>query len=196
MDIVYIKKTPSAEPLILEPVTDTIFVLSNTEKKGGRELITLRLQKAGVRAFIFGTFETESKKHLSITQEHHAPNTESHVLLKTVVKNGGDFFYEGTLHIATGAKGANASQEARGLLLSEKSKFKAIPALEILPSDVMCHHKASVAPLNADALFTLQTKGLAPHEARKVLEEAFLKSAFDILERWGLTEKEIATIKT
>lgn len=192
MDITFVKHQDTGATLTLEPTQDTLFVLPSSSSE---TRVDLRMQNPGVQAFILGLFETKESESFIINQDHQAPETESHVLLKTIVMPNGNFSYQGNLHIQALATGVVASQEARGLLLGEESRFKVVPALEILPSDVICKHKASAAPVNKDSLYTLQTKGFSEDESRKILERAFLKGALDVLSDWGLSEEEVTQVQ-
>src|SRR3712207_7021484 len=47
----------------------------------------------------------------------------------------------------------------RNLLLSDKAKADSIPRLEIEANDVRCTHGATVAPVDPEQIFYLQTRG-------------------------------------
>ncbi len=178
-------------PLTLEPKEDTLYVLPSVPEAR----LELHLSSPGVRAFVLGLFHTEGEQDLNITQNHTAPHTESHVLVKSLVAPIGYFRYQGNITIAKQSDGCIASQEARGLTQGPGSRFKAVPILEILPKNVSCTHKASSAPVNKDSLFILQTKGFSETEAKNLLESAFLQSAFEVASGWGVSPETIASIK-
>jgi hypothetical protein len=183
--------TATAIPLTLTPTEDSVYVLLP-----GSHHITLSLTTPGVRAVVVGLARTKEEVTLTITQEHLAPNTESHVLVKSIVEGHGNVSYSGKLHIAQTAAGSNASQEARGLLLSPDARFSAVPALEIFPKDVTCRHAVSAAPLSQDSLFTLATRGIAPVGASELLEGAFLASAAEALLALGIPNETVQTLFT
>lgn len=192
MQITFLSPDHLQKPLTLEPKEDTLYFLSEGSEEN---TISLNLTTPGVRAFLVGLFRTESKQDFFIHQNHSAPRTVSHVLLKTALHAEGKFFYQGTLHIEKEATGTIASQEARGLLLGDQTQFKVIPSLEILPKDVKCTHKASAAPISRHSLFTLETRGLSEEESRALLEDAFLSSAFDVLADLGVSESDLNRIQ-
>lgn len=192
MKHVFLSSHDVATPLLLEPAEDSLYVLSANAPVIS---VTLNLTSPGVRAFIVGLFHTTTKQEVNINQTHLVPNTESHVLLKSVVASGGEFCYQGNISLTKDASESIASQEARGLLLGEEARFKAVPSLEILPKSVSCTHKASSAPINPDSLFILTTRGLSESEARKVLETAFLKTALDTLRNLKVPEVIILQIE-
>ncbi len=183
---IFLSPAETQNPLILEPQEDTVYFLPSAVET---TIITLNLTTPGVRAFLVGLFHTNKKADLTLNQNHLAPNTESHILLKTLVAPEGNFSYQGNIRIERKADNSIASQEARGLLQGAGARFKAVPGLEILPKNVVCTHKASSSPVNKDSLFTLQTKGLSASDAKVLLETAFLRTAFDTLENWNIPEK-------
>ncbi len=63
----------------------------------------------------------------------------------------------------------------RNLLLSENSRADAIPELEILNEEVSCSHGATVAPVDPDQLFYLQSRGLDPDDAMRLVVRGFLE---------------------
>ena len=178
-------------PWILEPLEDTVYFLSpQTETT-----IHLNLTKPDIRAFLISLSRIDDSKHLMIVQNHEAKNTESHVLLRTILDEKGNFQYHGTLRIEKEAHGSIADQEARALMNSKEARFKAVPSLEILPSDVKCSHKASSSSLNPNSLYALEARGLGKEQAKEILEVGFLQEAFDTLRSLRVPEKTLEEIK-
>lgn len=145
--------------------------------------ITFELTGKEAEAHVFAFFIGEGKEqcHLSISQKHLAPKTVSRVLIKSILDDESEFSYRGTLHIGKEASLSDASQENRNLLLSSKAKAFSEPALEILTSDVRCHHAATTNPLNTEQLFFSQARGLSQAEARTLILQGFLQSSLDIM---------------
>ncbi len=134
---------------------------------------------AHIFAFFVGTGTEQCQLHIS--QKHLAPKTVSRVLVKSILHEESVFSYRGTLHIAPEAVLSDASQENRNLLLSPLAKAFSKPALEILTSNVRCHHAATTSPLNKDALFFATARGLSPTQATKLLIDGFLASSVETL---------------
>lgn len=145
--------------------------------------ITFELQGAGAEARVFAFFiGTGTEKHtLSISQQHLASDTTSHVLVKSILRDAAEFSYQGMIHIAQVATLSDASQENRNLLLSKDARAFSKPALEILTSDVRCHHAATTSPLNPETLFFAETRGLNPKQAEELLIGGFFQSALDAM---------------
>ena len=63
-------------------------------------------------------------------------------------------------------------------MLSEKSRAEAIPELEVLADDVKAAHGAASAPIDADQIHYLSSRGLSPDESSALIVEGFLMDAF------------------
>jgi Fe-S cluster assembly protein SufD len=63
----------------------------------------------------------------------------------------------------------------RNLLLSDKAKADSIPRLEIEANDVRCTHGATVAPVDPEQIFYLETRGLPRPDAVRTIVEGFFE---------------------
>jgi Fe-S cluster assembly protein SufD len=170
LDITEDKKTVYT----LKEQEQCVFFLWN---RGDNLVFELTGKGAAAHIFAFFSLDQEDKKTLSILQHHQAPETTSHVTVKSVLRGQAECFYDGTIRIDAGAVSADASQESRTLLLSQNAKTTAKPTLEILEHDVRCHHAATVSPLNQEALFLAQSRGLSKTQAEKLLVQGFLNAS-------------------
>jgi Fe-S cluster assembly protein SufD len=110
-------------------------------------------------------------------QDHEGPHTTSDVAIKAALAGSSRSIYYGITRVEETAKGAQANQENRNLLLSEHSKADSDPVLEILTSDVIrCGHAATVGPVDEEALFYLQSRGLDYRASLQLLVQGFFES--------------------
>lgn len=158
---------------------EVVFFLHN---RGGD--LTIELSESGATAYVFAFFTKsgEGETTLRVHQQHLAPRTNSRVVVKSVLWDRAQFAYRGTLHIAENATLSDASQENRNLILSRGARAFSEPILEILTSDVRCHHAASTSPLNPETLFALTARGLTPDQAKHLLIRGFFQSSIETLE--------------
>lgn len=105
---------------------------------------------------------------------HHAPHTRSNLDFKVALTHAARSVYTGMIRIAEAAGMSEAYQENRNLLLSGHARAETIPELEILTDDVRCSHGATVAPLDAEQLFYLLSRGLPPGQAQRLIVYGFL----------------------
>ena len=94
-------------------------------------------------------------------------------LHKAVAAGNGRSVFNGVVQVPREAQRTNAAQLSRSLLLSDRARIDTKPELEIVADDVKCAHGATVSQLQQDALFYLQSRGIAPPQAAQLLLRAF-----------------------
>jgi Fe-S cluster assembly protein SufD len=102
-------------------------------------------------------------------QEHVAPRTKSELVFKGAVADTARSVYTGLIHMHAGAKRADASQTNRNLVLSEGAHADSVPNLDIEENDVRCSHASAVGPIDADQLFYLESRGVPPEIAERLV---------------------------
>ncbi len=111
--------------------------------------------------------------------QHLAPHGESRQVLKTVLKETAQSFFEGKVYVAKEAQKTDGYQLSRALLLSDKAKMEAKPELEIYADDVKCSHGSTVGALDKEELFYLRSRGISESEAKEMLVRAFINKVVD-----------------
>lgn len=125
---------------------------------------------------------TQHIDHRSI-QDHIGSRTSSDLLYKGALQDASRAVYTGTVIIEKGAHRCDAYQTNRNILLSETAKAQSVPNLEILTNDpTRCGHAASVGPVSEDELFYLQTRGISPEEAERLIVFGFFREVLDRVE--------------
>jgi Fe-S cluster assembly protein SufD len=111
--------------------------------------------------------------------EHVKPNCVSHELYKGILTGRAKAVFNGRIHVHPDAQKTDAKQSNRCLLLSEDAQVNTNPQLEIYADDVKCTHGAAVGQLDENAVFYLQSRGIAESEAKDMLVYAFANSVID-----------------
>ena len=114
-------------------------------------------------------------------QDHDAAHTSSELLFKGAVEDEAESVYSGLIRLRPGALRANATQTNRNLVLSEGASAKSIPNLEIECDDVRCSHASAVGPIDPDQLYYLETRGVPPDVAERLIVFGFFEDAIDRL---------------
>jgi Fe-S cluster assembly protein SufD len=128
--------------------------------------------------------------------DHVAPRTVSDVEIKAALAGSSRAIYYGVTRVGEGASGAEAMQENRNLLLSDNAKADSDPDLEILTADVAkCGHGATVGPVDSEALFYLESRGLDYRTALQLLVGGFFQSAIADIPFEDLAEKLAAVVE-
>ncbi|MBA2325086.1 MAG: Fe-S cluster assembly protein SufD [Actinobacteria bacterium] len=111
-------------------------------------------------------------------QDHDAPRTRSDLLFKGAVEDEARSVYSGLIRLRPSAQKANASQTNRNLVLTEGAGAESIPNLEIEANDVRCSHASTVGPIDDDQLYYLETRGIRPEEAERLIVLGFFDDVF------------------
>jgi len=141
------------------------------------------LAEPGARSEIGGVVLGSGRQHMDhhTLHDHRARATWSNIDFKVALTGRARSAYTGLIRISEEAPGAEAYQENRNLLLSEGCRADTIPELEILTDDVQCTHGATVAPMDDEQVFYLESRGIAPREARRLIVQGFLEAALSRL---------------
>jgi Fe-S cluster assembly protein SufD len=127
---------------------------------------------------IFFADEDQHFDHRSI-QDHVAPNCTSDLLYKGALRDESRAVYSGWVHVRPDAQKTSAMQTSRNIVLSEHAKADAIPNLEIEANDVRCGHAASVGPVDEEAVFYLESRGIPAAEAERLIVTGFFQEVLD-----------------
>ncbi len=127
-------------------------------------------------------------------QDHVAPSTTSDLLFKGAVQDHGRSVYSGMIRVRPEAVGTNAFQTNRNLVLSEGAGAESVPNLEILTDDVRCSHASAVGPVDEEQLYYLESRGVPPVQAERLIVMGFLGEVLDRLPSPALVAGLKATI--
>ncbi len=122
---------------------------------------------------IFGNNEQSFDIQTNVT--HEARSTEGRVVEKSILRNKSKSLFKGMIRIKENATKSNSFLSSRAILLDKDAKSDAIPGLEILTNDVKATHSASVAQIDEEQLFYLNTRCLSYGEAERTIIEGFLE---------------------
>ena len=137
------------------------------------------IEGEGGNSLIRGVALGDGHQHFDFVtlQDHVGAKTTSDVEIKAALAGASRSIYYGVTRVEPTAAGAAANQKNRNLLLSPHAKADSDPVLEILTSDVVrCGHGATVGPVDQEALFYMQSRGLDFRAALQLLVGGFFDS--------------------
>ena len=114
-------------------------------------------------------------------QDHNAPNTTSNLLFKGVVDDASRAIYTGLIRVSEDAPGTVAYQTNSNIKLGKDSWAESVPNLEIETNDVRCSHASTVGPIDEDQRFYLETRGIPPEIADRLIVAGFFDEVIDDL---------------
>jgi Fe-S cluster assembly protein SufD len=109
------------------------------------------------------------------TVTHAEPHARSSLLYKAGLLGGSRNIFNGNLIISPGARGSDAGQTMRNLVLSRAAHAEANPFLEILNSDVRAAHAAATGRVDDLHLFYLESRGIPRRTARRLVVFGFFE---------------------
>jgi Fe-S cluster assembly protein SufD len=143
---------------------------SRIDGKGGTSYLTAVYFADGARMHDFRTI-----------QNHIAPKTTSDLLFKGAVSDTARSVYSGLIRVGKEARGTNAFQTNRNLVLSEGAGAESVPNLEIETNDVMCSHASAVGPIDDEQRYYLESRGIPPEVAERLIVLGFFSEVLDRL---------------
>lgn len=137
------------------------------------------LSGEGASLNLQGTFQG----HDFVTQDikllviQRAPYTVCRVSFRAALSDSSSSFFDGLVRMEKEAVGSVGQLSYKALLLSDKTRSRPIPRLEVFTQKVAsASHEASVGKIDAGQLFYLQSRGLSCKEAGALIVAGFLQS--------------------
>ncbi len=118
-----------------------------------------------------------------------------HILQHGVVREQATLTFNGIGHILKGASGADAQQESRVLMLSDKARGDVNPILLIDEHDVTAGHAASAGRVDPEEMYYLMSRGISKEEAERLVIRGFLGSVIKAVPLKDVREELIETIE-
>ena len=145
----------------------------------------VRLLGQGATTSAYGAAIADGHQHVdnNLLVDHAAPGCTSDLLFKYVLDGAAVGAYAGKVLVREGAQQSFSEQTNANLCASDEARAFAQPMLEIYADDVKCNHGSTVGKLDESALFYMRQRGIEEHEARLLLQHAFVN---DVLRRVGI----------
>ena len=121
-------------------------------------------------------------------QNHDAPKTTSDLLFKGAVQDTAASVYTGLIKIGKDAHGSQADQTNRNLTLSEGAWAQSVPNLDIETNDVKCSHASTVGPIDDEQRFYLESRGVRPEVAERLVVLGFFDEVISQLPAGNLAD--------
>jgi Fe-S cluster assembly protein SufD len=136
---------------------------------------------------LYGDGECAYNNFVEIT--HHGDDTRGQSITRGVFKDRSRGTSRGMMRILSKTQKVVSYLAQHGLLLSKTARCETAPDLEILSAkDVKATHSSSVAPIDPEKIFYLESRGIPEPEAKRVICEGFLSHVLDRAPVDGLRE--------
>ena len=143
-----------------------------------------RLVGEGSRSEMYSINPVEGTREIDqrTLQDHVAPNATSDLLYLNALDDKSRTIFAGLIKVQPGAKGTDAYQKVKNLILSDDADPNSMPGLEILNDEVRCSHGATNGPVSADELFYMEARGIPADKARRLIVNGFFNSLLTHIE--------------
>ncbi len=130
------------------------------------------------------------KRHAdnTLVVRHDAVGSRSSEIFKSAVGDGGTAIIQGRIIVDPDAQKTDSKMMSNALFLDDTGEVVNKPELEIFADDVVCGHGATSGDIDEDPVFYLRARGIPEATARRLLTEAFIIEAFDLIEDEAMKE--------
>ncbi|MFZ4720699.1 MAG: SufB/SufD family protein [Ilumatobacteraceae bacterium] len=190
--VIHTEQAARVNYLGINLLADTVWMLGHQQSTGERDsntlLATVALggdyarvrtdarvvgQGASTRQIALYYADGHQMHDFRTLQDHIAPKTNSDLLFKGAVQDTAKSVYTGLIRIGEDAKGSAAYQTNRNLTLSEGAWAESVPNLDIRTNDVKCSHASTVGPIDDEQRFYLESRGIPPEVAERLVVLGF-----------------------
>lgn len=124
----------------------------------------------------------------AITMTHLGTDTHGESVTRGVFKDESRGMSRGLVRIEKEARKTVSFISEHAMLLSRGARSDTIPILEILCRDVKATHSTSVAPVDPEKIFYLESRGVPQPDAVRMLGEGFLAHVYERAPISGLSD--------
>ncbi|MEO8362222.1 MAG: Fe-S cluster assembly protein SufD [Vicinamibacteria bacterium] len=193
LDLIRIHESPVGVPHFdaLSATLGAHSVLNDTLLQTGqswtRSEIDIVLNGERATADLGGVFVAQGTQVSDIHTmlSHEAPGVVSRQNYRGLAADEARGVFHGQIKVESTARGADATQSNKNMLLSKRAHVHSTPGLEIFTDDVKCKHGSATGQIDQAQLFYLRSRGIDAHEATRMLTRAF---AAEIVSRVGDSE--------
>jgi Fe-S cluster assembly scaffold protein SufB len=114
-----------------------------------------------------------------VTMRHVGTDTHGESMTRGVFTDDARGMSRGLVRIEKEARKTLSFLSEHAMLLSRGARSDTIPILEILCRDVKATHSSSVAPVDAEKVFYLESRGVSRFDAIRLIGEGFLSHVLD-----------------
>jgi Fe-S cluster assembly protein SufD len=155
-----------------------------------RRQIFVRMTGDAAKVSLGGLALIDSARRADTTLQvvHAAPAGASREFYRAIVDDDAVGVFQGKVIVEKAAQKTDGAMKSQAILLSPRAQMNEKPELEIFADDVACGHGATVASLDPEQIFYLESRGIASGDAKAMLLEAFGGESIDRIEDRSLAD--------
>jgi len=153
----------------------------------------------GGEAQLLGLYFADAGQHIEnrLFVDHNTPNARSNVEYKGALQGkDAHAVWVGDVLIRPAAVGIKTFELNRNLVLTEGARADSVPNLEIETGEIVgAGHASATGRFDDEQLFYLQSRGISPKEARRLVVRGFFASLINHIGVLELTDRLGATVE-
>jgi Fe-S cluster assembly protein SufD len=148
-----------------------------------RAEMRLDFEAEGSHLGLRGATIARGRQHMdnTLVVTHAAPRCGGQEYFKAAMDGESHGVFQGKIIVEPGAQKTDSKMMSRALLLSDTAEFSNKPELEIFADDVVCGHGATCGQIDENMLFFMRSRGIDKAEAERMLVQAFLADAIELI---------------
>jgi Fe-S cluster assembly protein SufD len=149
-----------------------------------RRQIFVRMTEAEAKISLGGLALIDGARRADTTLRvvHAARGGTSREFYRAIVDDDAVGVFQGRVIVERAAQKTDGAMKSQAILLSPRAQMNEKPELEIFADDVACGHGATVASLDPEQVFYLESRGISNGDAKAMLLEAFGGESIDRIE--------------
>ena len=156
-----------------------------------RNRLDLVFKGEGAECWCNGCVIADKSQHVDNNTliDHQVGHCDSHELYKYVVDDDAIGAFAGRVLVRHDSQKTTSDERNQNLVMTKRARMYTQPMLEIYADDVKCSHGSTVGQLNDAAMFYMQQRGIDEHEAKLLLEFAFIGEVIDQIKLEPLSDR-------
>ena len=146
-----------------------------------RNRLDLLFKGEGAECWCNGCVIADKSQHVDNNTliDHQVGHCDSHELYKYVLDDDAVGAFAGRVLVRHDSQKTTSDERNQNLVMTKGARMYTQPMLEIYADDVKCSHGSTVGQLNDAAMFYMRQRGIDEHEAKLLLEFAFIGEVID-----------------
>lgn len=152
-----------------------------------------RGSSAEANELVFGS--AEQKFDINTFIVNAAPETRTSLQSRAALMDTSQCMLKGFAKVAHGADRSNSYIYERGILLDKGAGMYSLPDMSVDENNVIATHSSATAPIDADEMFYLMSKGMDRENARRLIVNGFFAGCIEKIGNPAMREMTLSLMK-
>lgn len=175
--------TKKLENATIEVENELLYIAILEKGWKGKKTVKFEFKKRNSRLnfFTFIIGKGDQSFPFETISNHKAKNTYAHYHIRGALLDKAKIDYKGDIKIGKKAQHADTYLANHTLMLSDRTKTKTIPCLEIEADRVKAGHAATIGRVDTNMMFYLKSRGIDKKAGKNILIKGFLSADIKLI---------------